>query len=652
MRTWKTGSRLRAATRVGAVLSLAAGAVLVAATPSYATPPDPIVTVSPTKGPSGGGNTMVLTTSGGADFGTTGQTTLGVQFSYNACSATYIAGVTPAGTGTTLSAGVVSAVTSVVGTSPDLKKLTVTVPAGVVAPGAMTSASYFICVYAGTVIAANGTPSVLTHSTATAAYTVQGGQVTLSQGSGITGGNNNITVTTSTGTVTPASGIQFQWAGTANVPQTCAVAAPVATPVATTGNPPVQTAGVIATPPANITLFSGSTTSVKVKVPADVALAPGQNISGYNVCIYATASANAALIAGTAVPYQVAGTSLSLGNVQGPATTINTIIATVPNGIIPAGSYAQAVQSATGTRGSCPATYTTQSTPQIYDATPPIRNLAPNRVAITLPSLTNSNSPTTDYWICIYSGNTNGSSSLIAGSQMPYTIAPLATLTSITPSAGSSLGGTQVTLVGSNFQSATQVSVGGTPVQISYIAPNGQTLIGNVPGHTAGGPFTVSVTTASGTVNLPSAFTFTNGIAVTPNFAPNTKITDLDVVGIGFASLSFAHTEADSILHTNDAGAHVYLVDGTYDPNTSGQTPKVNGQQGECANVLTVSDIEVVCQLDLTQSMSKTAGTVSTGAPLPDGTYTVTVVNNGAIGPASYTKTVISSGSTFTVAPY
>jgi hypothetical protein len=47
--------------------------------------------------------------------------------------------------------------------------------------------------------------------------------------------------------------------------------------------------------------------------------------------------------------------------------------------------------------------------------------------------------------------------------------------------------------------------------------------------------------------------------------------------------------------------------------------------------------------------------TLHSGVPIPNGTYTVTVVSNGTVGAqllSGYTQSIISSGSTFTVADY
>src|SRR5687767_6249400 len=115
MRTRTTRTPLRAIARIGAVLSVSAASVLLVATPGYAD----TATVSPARGPSGGGNTIVLTNP------TTNFTgSPAVLFHYTTCPASYASNVTPvagASTPFALTAGTVRA--STVAIQSDAKKL-------------------------------------------------------------------------------------------------------------------------------------------------------------------------------------------------------------------------------------------------------------------------------------------------------------------------------------------------------------------------------------------------------------------------------------------------------------------------------------------------------------------------------------------------
>lgn len=78
------------------------------------------------------------------------------------------------------------------------------------------------------------------------------------------------------------------------------------------------------------------------------------------------------------------------------------------------------------------------------------------------------------------------------------------------------------------------------------------------------------------------------------------------------------------------------------------------GGVAECEVVVVVSDAELVCTLDLAanQLSPLTSATVP-NTPIVEGAYILTVVANGATD-AGYdaNPTIVSSGATFTVAPY
>ncbi len=75
--------------------------------------------------------------------------------------------------------------------------------------------------------------------------------------------------------------------------------------------------------------------------------------------------------------------------------------------------------------------------------------------------------------------------------------------------------------------------------------------------------------------------------------------------------------------------------------------------------VLSVNDTGTTATLSVSNTGAVTAVTLSSGNPVPSGAYNLTVVNNAATNAATatnltipYMQTVISSGSTFTVAPF
>lgn len=124
------------------------------------------------------------------------------------------------------------------------------------------------------------------------------------------------------------------------------------------------------------------------------------------------------------------------------------------------------------------------------------------------------------------------------------------TLTAVSPGSGGAIGGTSVTLTGTNFVGVTNVTFAGVPAtNIIVVAP---TLItATVPAHTAG-PVNVTVTTASGTSTLTNGFTYlavpTLTIA-TPNSGATTGGNQVFISGTGLTgttSLTFGGTPASS----------------------------------------------------------------------------------------------------------
>lgn len=77
------------------------------------------------------------------------------------------------------------------------------------------------------------------------------------------------------------------------------------------------------------------------------------------------------------------------------------------------------------------------------------------------------------------------------------------TVTSVSPSSGTTLGGTSVTITGTNLTGATTVTFGGTNAT-NVVVTNATTITATAPAHAAGA-VTVTVTTAEGTGSKTSA---------------------------------------------------------------------------------------------------------------------------------------------------
>ncbi len=147
---------------------------------------------------------------------------------------------------------------------------------------------------------------------------------------------------------------------------------------------------------------------------------------------------------------------------------------------------------------------------------------------------------------------------------------------------------------------------------------------------------------------------------------PDNTTTIASVTSGGIATLSkTASVAATTTGITLSSSRTMAATDGSFSTNTVSSTnvPFTAGDVGKMisgTNIPTGTYISGVSTGTATLSQTPTATptgtlTIYTPAAIPNGTYTVTVVNNGAPGAqtgATYMKSIISSGSTFTVADY
>ncbi|GAA2540147.1 hypothetical protein GCM10010435_04410 [Winogradskya consettensis] len=281
-----------------------------------------------------------------------------------------------------------------------------------------------------------------------------------------------------------------------------------------------------------------------------------------------------------------------------------------------------------------------------------INKISNTKASILVPSLAPivpSGATSTKYNLCVYASNSATAAQIGSAT---YTVALAVGLTSgaVSPASGPSLGGSTITVTGTNFPT-TAGSISGTlgGTALTNVTPVSATsFTATTPAH-APGAVTLSVTTAAGTKNLATAFTYANGLLVTPNTAPATSTaTYVDVLGANFLAPTFGSSATNG---------KVWLVDGAYDPGTTGASVYVQGPIAECTGVTVISDNELICKFDFAAgALTESSAAANSGTPtVPNGTYTITVTNNGdlaATAVAGYSVSDISSGSTFTVAPY
>lgn len=107
-------------------------------------------------------------------------------------------------------------------------------------------------------------------------------------------------------------------------------------------------------------------------------------------------------------------------------------------------------------------------------------------------------------------------------------------VTGVSPSSGTTLGGTTIYISGSNLNGATAVTVGGTAA-LNVSVPNSNTIVATTPAGTAGAA-SVVVTTVGGSNAANSFFTYVlppapTVTSITPNSGPNTGGTSVTITG-------------------------------------------------------------------------------------------------------------------------
>ncbi|MEV6493282.1 IPT/TIG domain-containing protein [Actinoplanes sp. NPDC051633] len=388
----------------------------------------------------------------------------------------------------------------------------------------------------------------------------------------------------------------------------------------------------------------------------------------------AVAATAAAVVAGAATPAFAASVPMTLSATTGPAQGGNTLIGKTATAVFTA-TAPPAVEFTVGT--SCPATYsnvvTVTATAGVVKAVT-VKKLSSTQISILVPAGVDlpANTSTLKYNVCAYSGTSVASAAgvtpVVVGSPLianaTYTIAtkPILANSPISPATGPALGGTPVTITGNGTYkfptTGVTATLGGEPLTGISVASDQLSFTGITPAHAAATGQTLSVTTSGGTVTKASAFAFTNGINVTPNTSAGGGNVDILVEGAGIGD---AFTAYSAGLSTTDT-AHIYLVQGSYDPEDDGNGDKTVAPIADASAITYIGPNQVLATFNLANSLDGSGVANNPVDPVEDGAYTVTWVSNGDVDVQSggtnedpdkpYVKSIVTSGSTFTVADY
>ena len=407
------------------------------------------------------------------------------------------------------------------------------------------------------------------------------------------------------------------------------------------------------------------------------------SLSKPSACL-ACAATTALVLAGTAVPASAAAVTMTLIKPYGLSGGGNTVVGTVPAnaananlfaaGVTPTVQFQFAACSSTAKPPVQMAATAGAVTAGILNADPAeTTRVSGTKIVFRVPSkaypaldgqgavstinaggLELAAGQTTGKWnVCVYDGS-SAKGALLASAT--YNVVTKPKIDTITPTSSPAGGGQQITVTGAGFtamSTPTTATIGGVPVTNVKVGANGTSFTAVTGARAAGGNLTVTVNAPGGQVNSTNPdndpvtndaailFDYSNGVTVTPdNGRPQSEVT-LDITGAGFSALPFVGGSAPT-----SADPHVFLVNGAYD---------AAGNRGvaECGNVVVVTDNELICTLDLRADALSPTTSASTGVPIPNDAYIVTVVRSGATNAANNgDASIVSSGATFTVGPY
>ncbi|RDH39963.1 MAG: hypothetical protein CFE62_006225, partial [Candidatus Aquirickettsiella gammari] len=221
-------------------------------------------------------------------------------------------------------------------------------------------------------------------------------------------------------------------------------------------------------------------------------------------------------------------------------------------------------------------------------------------------------------------GTVNVVVTTVGGNSAPnlYTYAPIPVITTLTPNAGPLAGGNNVTIRGSGFTGATNVTFGNTPAT-SFVVNSSSQISATVPVGTAG-PSNVIVTTPGGT-SAAGIYTYAPIpiiTALSPSIGPITGGNRVTISGSGFIgtlAVIFGSNPATSVVINND--------------NQITATAPLAGAASQVTLVIR------------TPGGTAIASTLYTYAPIP-------MINNlvPSVGPIAGGNTVTINGNGFTAA--
>ena len=380
--------------------------------------------------------------------------------------------------------------------------------------------------------------------------------------------------------------------------------------------------------------------------PTYTSLTPssGTTAGGTSVTITGTnlSSATSVTVGGsTATINSNTATAITITTPSGSAGAKNVVITTAGGSVtagsaftytVPAPTYTSLTPTSGTTAGGTSVTITgtnlsSATSVTVGGSTATISSNTATAITITTPS---GSAGTKNVVI------TTAGGSVTAGSAFTYVV-PAPTYTLLSPTSGTTAGGTSVTIVGTNLSSATSVTVGGGTAIINSNSATAITI--TTPSGSAGAKDVV-ITTAGGSVTAGSAFTYLSP-GLTPIFDTPTRTSGGFSVSITNFDATYTWTNltvsAGSVAVTSTEGTtRVITVTGL----TSGQSATVTQVTSKTGFTNASANVSGTALTTQSITWSPTTSLLTTDSPATPSTLA------SSLGSVSISYSLVNAGTT------
>ena len=233
-----------------------------------------------------------------------------------------------------------------------------------------------------------------------------------------------------------------------------------------------------------------------------------------------------------------------------------------------------------------------------------------------------------------------------AGGAFTY-IAPAPTISSVSPSSGSTLGGTLITITGTNLTGATIVTIGS--VGVTSFTVVSATSISAVTPEGAVGPQIVAVTTEGGSASKPNAFTYVTPLPTITLVNPNSGVlaggTAIIITGTNFTGASVVKIGANaatSVVVVSDTSITAVTPAGSAGAQSVAVTTA--GGTATAPGAFTYTNVS----LPSITSVSPTSGPSSGGTAITITGTNLTGATSVKVGGVAATSVVVASATSIT----